>query len=424
MNIVDYRMNNPTDAFFNTVGGLQQIQSNQMNINQRQQEQQAKWQTLDRSASLKKQAQQLIQSGASAQQVAEFSAKSPEMGKMVRENLGLIDQEKESAFLDATRSILADPSRTEEILQHGYDMVPNSGDEQISQAAIRKYKENPQEFIQGIEKTYAMLDSQGFSAYKKASEQPSSTPEYSNIQFDKSGKPFGLNKQTGAYEEVGGGFQRAKPTAQTVVNVGKAEGEQQKTIAKAEGDLYNEIQKSGFQSRKSDATLNRLEKLSDKAFDGATAGAYKGAAKLAESIGIDVEGLTETELFTALSNDLVLGQTALLTGVLTDKDMAFLEQTVPQLSQTKEGRKQLIGIMKDVNEANREKAQLAKDFRKLNDGYFDSAAFDELMANRKPKDRFAPEEQQQIGAPSVGTVNQGYEFLGGNPADKSSWRKI
>jgi len=419
---VDYRMQNPMDSFFNTVGGLQQIQSNQMNMNQRQQEQQANQQALEQRAALQKKAQELIQGGATAQQVAEFSAQDPELGKMVRENLGLVDQEKEDAFLNVTRSILADPSRTEELLENGYDMVPNSGDEKISQMAIQKYKENPQEFLQGIEKTYAMLDSAGFNAYQKVGDRQSA-PEYSNIQFNESGTPFGLNKQTGAYEEVGGGFQRAKPTAQTVVNVGKGEGEQQKTIAKAEGDLYNEIQKSGFQSRKSDATLSRLEKLSDKAFDGATAGAYKGAAKLAESIGIDVEGLTETELFTALSNDLVLGQTALLTGVLTDKDMAFLEQTVPQLSQTKEGRKQLIGIMKDVNEANREKAQLAKDFRKLNDGYFDSAAFDEFMANRKPKDRFAPEDNQQGGAPSVGAVVQGYEFLGGNPADQSSWRK-
>lgn len=423
--IVDYRMQNPMDSFFNTVGGLQQIQSNQMNMNQRQQEQQANQQALEQRAALQKKAQELIQGGATAQQIAEFSLQSPGLGTMVRENLGLIDQEKEDSFLKVTRSILADPSRTEELLANGYDMVPNSGDEQISQAAIRKFKENPQEFLQGIEKTYAMIDSAGFNAYKEASAQPSSAPQYKGAtQFDEQGNPYGLNEQTGKFERIGGDFQRAKPTASTVVNVGKAEGEQQKTIAKAEGDLYNEIQKSGFQSRKSDATLNRLDKLSDKAFSGATAGAYKGAAKLAESIGIDVEGLNETELFTALSNDLVLGQTALLTGVLTDKDMAFLEQTVPQLSQTKEGRKQLIGIMKNVNEASREKSKLAKQFREMNDGYFDSAAFDEFMANRKPKDRFAPEEETKGDAPEVGTINQGYEFLGGNPADQSSWRKI
>ena len=411
---VDYRMQNPMDSFFNTVGGLQQIESNQMNMQQRQQQAQIQQQQQQAAQAQQQRISELMPLVKSGDYNAtlELATVSPELSSAIEKAKSGMAEGQDRATANWIAGYQAAPDKDAYLVQDNQSI---DIDDQFRQMPIEQ-----REVLTKIVGAQVMPE----QMFKATFSSEAGAPQYSNIQFNESGTPYGLNKQTGAYEEVGGGFQRAKPTAQTVVNVGKAEGEQQKTIAKAEGGLYNEIQKSGFQSRKSDATLSRLEKLSDKAFDGATAGAYKGAAKLAESIGIDVEGLTETELFTALSNDLVLGQTALLTGVLTDKDMAFLEQTVPQLSQTKEGRKQLIGIMKDVNEANREKAQLAKDFRKLNDGYFDSAAFDEFMANRKPKDRFAPKDDVKGGAPSVGAVVQGYEFLGGNPADQSSWRKI
>lgn len=37
--------------------------------------------------------------------------------------------------------------------------------------------------------------------------------------------------------------------------------------------------------------------------------------------------------------------------------------------------------------------------------------------------RQQPQAQQPTGAPAVGTVEDGYEFMGGNPADPRSWRK-
>ena len=147
--------------------------------------------------------------------------------------------------------------------------------------------------------------------------------------------------------------------------------------------------KDAASARQNDNTLNRLDKLNEVAFSGIAAPAYKVAARLGDAIGIETEGLTETELFDSLSNQLVLGQTSKLTGVLTDKDMDLLASTVPQLSQTKEGRKQLISIMKEINGATKDKARLAAKFRKENDGQFDDMAFQEWLSEQPKEDRIA-----------------------------------
>ena len=411
---VDYRMENPIGAALSTASGLQQLDANRMQMEQSQRRQQM----IDKQQKAQQQQQKrigelmpLVQAG-DYNAAIELASVSPELSGAIEKAKASMTDGKDRATADWIAGYQSSPDKDAYLAQ---DNQTIDIDDQFRQMPVEQ-----RDVLTKIVGAQVMPE----QMFKATFSSEGGAPQYSNIQFDEAGTPFGLNKQSGQYEEVQGGFQRAKPAAQTVVNVGRAEGEQQKAIAKAEGGIYNTIQKSGFDSRKTDATLKRLEGLSEKAFEGATAGAYRGAAKLAQAIGIDVEGLNETELFTALSNDLVLDQTNKLTGVLTDKDMAFLEQTVPQLSQTKKGRKQLIGMMKEVNAASREKAKLAKDFRKLNDGYFDSAAFDEFMANRKPKDRFAPKEDAQAGAPEVGTINQGYEFLGGNPADQSSWRKI
>jgi hypothetical protein len=421
MAILNYSMENPVSNMLNAAGSFQQLQAGNQQMN--------RLAAADNAASLEARRIQQIREDLSnldtkdPAAVKAFMQQNPEyikdIGSIV--NYGDAKQReligREAVKMDQLLSA-GDNEAVIAMLERNRGMIDSSGDPAFNtDAAIQMLNQDPEGFRDLVRGT--AMASMGTADYLKGTETQSTAPEYENVQFDEQGNPFGINKATGQYEQVQGGFQRAKPAAQTVVNVDKGEGEQQKAIGKAEGEIYNTIQKASFDSRKTDATLGRLSQLSDKAFDGVTAGAYKGAAKLAEAVGIKVEGLTETELFTALSNDLVLGQTNQLTGVLTDRDMSFLEQTVPQLSQTKEGRKQLIGIMKEVNEASREKAKLAKQFKDMNDGYFDSAAFDEFMANRKPKDRFA----KTLSAPAQGAIVQGYEFLGGDPANQSNWRK-
>ena len=424
MAILNYSMENPVSNMLNAAGSFQQLQAGNQQMNRLAAADNAASLEARRIKQMREDLSNLDTKDPAAVQA--FMQQNPEyikdIGSIV--NYGEAKQReligREAVKMDQLLSA-GDNEAVIAMLEGNRGMIDSLGDPAFNtDAAIQMLNQNPKGFRDLVRGT--AMASMGTADYLTGTK--TTAPKYEDVQFDEQGNPFGINKATGKYEQVQGGFQRAKSAAQIAVNVDKGEGEQQKAIGKAEGEIYNTIQKASFDSRKTDATLGRLSQLSDKAFDGVTAGAYKGAAKLAKAVGIDVEGLTETELFSALSNDLVLGQTNQLTGVLTDKDMAFLEQTVPQLSQTKEGRKQLIGVMKEVNEASREKAKLAKQFKDMNDGYFDSAAFDEFMANRKPKDRFATKDQgKTLSAPAQGAIVQGYEFLGGDPANQSNWRK-
>ena len=319
-------------------------------------------------------------------------------------------------MMDSMQQILLDPSQTESVLTNRIRMIQEQGgDPSQTMAELEQFRANPEGYEQKVERAYAMMDPKGYTAYRESMPQQQA-PNYSNVQFDESGNPYGLNKATGQYEPIQGGFQRAKPTPQTIVNMGKAESEQAKTIAKAEGENYNSYVKDAKVARTNDATLSRLEGLNEKAFDGVAAPAYKSAAKLAEAVGINVDGLTETQLFDSLANQLVLGQTSKLTGVLTDKDMELLASTVPQLSQTKEGRKKLIGIMKEMNSAVKDKARLAAKFRKENGGQFDDTAFQDWLETQPKKDRFSKFASSEASQPVIQAPQGALDYLKANPS--------
>lgn len=339
--------------------------------------------------------------------ISELMITNPELAGSVQNAINFQSDATKRNLVDSIEGILANPANAEQILESRVAQLTESGaDPSQTLAALQEYKDNPEGLLRNAEILYAINAPEKSKAYQAAKSAGTSAPQYTNVQFDEAGNPYGLNKSTGEYEPIRGGFVKGKATPQTVVNVGKAEGEQAKVIAKAEGENYNQYVKDAKVARSNDASLNQLEKLNEKAFEGITAPAYKSAAKLAKAIGIDVENLTETELFDSLSNNLVLGQTSKLTGVLTDKDMQLLATTVPQLSQTKEGRKKLIKIMKEMNDATKDKARLAAKFRKENNGQFDDMAFQEWLETQPKKDRISDivgEQPQQrvIQAPQA-----------------------
>jgi hypothetical protein len=170
--MIDYNMTDPMDAFFRTAGGLQTLQSNQQNMQQQQQEnqyvnqqRQEKQQSQERMAAAQQKASEAIKTGMPAAELAAFSMENPEVGELLKKNLGLISADKEQKYIQTTQAILANPNDVENILKDGFDMVPDSGDEGISAKAIAKYRENPTEFLDGIEKTYSMLSPAGYKSY-------------------------------------------------------------------------------------------------------------------------------------------------------------------------------------------------------------------------------------------------------------------
>ena len=332
----------------------------------------------------------LYSNNATTQELYEYGLQNPAVFQHVGQTIGFKSDQTKQLMQDTLISALQNPEQRDQIIAQGSEAIKAAGGnpQYLSQAI----GDDTEGFERGAVPFLASLGGQGADfakTYMGMKPKAAEAPSYQSIQYDSDGNPFGLNKATGKFEPVGGGFVKGKAEPSTVVNVGKGETEQAKTIAKAEGENYNSYVKDAASARQNDNTLNRLDKLNEVAFSGVAAPAYKVAARLGDAIGIETEGLTETELFDSLSNQLVLGQTSKLTGVLTDKDMDLLASTVPQLSQTKEGRKQLISIMKEINSATKDKARLAAKFRKENKGQFDDMAFQEWLSEQPKEDRIA-----------------------------------
>ncbi len=356
---------------------------------QLEQQQQAQAQQAEKANQLQSQLESAYKAG-DVDALNLLSIQAPDISKNL---LGAIEKKtgaKQDEIVSLAEKITYNPSDSERLITDRIQMIQKrGGDPSDSVRMLQELRKDPKKFLNDTKMMFAMTaPKEKYDRYKQVT-GGSGAPEYSKVEYDEQGNPFGLNKSTGQFEPIQGGFQKAKRAPETVVNVGKAEGEQSKTIAKAEGENYNQIIKDANSSRQSDQQLSRLESLNEKAFEGSAAGLMKFGAKLLSPLGVDVEGLTETELFESIGNNLVLNQTSKLSGVLTDKDMDMLASTVPQLSQTREGRKELIGVMRELNNASQDKARLASKYRKENNGQFESQGFEEWLTTQPKKDRFS-----------------------------------
>ena len=329
--MINYNVDNPMGSFFNTVQGFQGLESNRMQLDQHRQQQARQQQAAEQQQQIQARTQELMPMVKAGDYDAtiELSTINPEIANAVTKAKANLKQGQDVQIAEWIAGYQTAPDKEAYLAEDlpGVDIDDNF------RGMSPEQRDSLTKIIGAQVMPKAMFEAT-FGGGQQA-------PSYQSIQYDSEGNPFGLNKATGKFEPVGGGFVKGKAEPSTVVNVGKGETEQAKTIAKAEGENYNSYVKDAASARQNDNTLNRLEKLNDVAFSGVTAPAYKLAARLGDAIGIETEGLTETELFDSLSNQLVLGQTSKLSGVLTDKDMDLLASTVPQLSQTKEGRKQL-----------------------------------------------------------------------------------
>ena len=376
--MINFNTTNAFDSMMGTIGDLQQAKQNTMNLDAQMQQQQAAAQQQEQQQMIAARTQELMPLVKSGDYDAtiELSTINPQISEAVTKAKASMKEGQEAEIANWLAGYHTAPDKEAYIAQDN----PNVDIDDNFRGMDSEQRDSLTRIV-GAQ----VMPKEMFNATFGNQQAPS----YSNVQFDKDGNPFGLNKSTGKYEPIQGGFVKGKSEPSTVVNVGKGETEQAKTIAKAEGENYNGYVKDAASARQNDNTLNRLDNLNEVAFSGIAAPAYKMAARLGNAIGIETEGLTETELFDSLSNQLVLGQTSKLTGVLTDKDMDLLASTVPQLSQTKEGRKQLISIMKEINQATKDKARLAAKFRKENNGQFDDMAFQEWLSEQPKEDRIA-----------------------------------
>jgi hypothetical protein len=156
-----------------------------------------------------------------------------------------------------------------------------------------------------------------------------------------------------------------------------------KQIGDATGKAYGEIQADARNAQQTLARLDTLDDLLARIETGKLAGVKKTISEVGQALGIDVEGLNETQAFQALTNQLALQMRnpstgAGMPGAMSDRDREFLLQTVPNLLNTPGGNKQIIAFARVLAKRSQQIAALARDYRRRNGGKMDDNFIDEL----------------------------------------------
>lgn len=220
------------------------------------------------------------------------------------------------------------------------------------------------------------------------------TPEGQTIQ---------RNKTTGQLQAVG------SPASRTTVNMPPIEKEEDKFIGKSRGEAFVSINKAGYDANQRLAKLEMLDRtLTGVDTSGLTPIGMK-VASAARGLGINIDAnLPAKEAAQAISNEMALQMRnpaggAGMPGAMSDADREFLLNSVPNLSQTPQGRAMLIEVQKRLAKRDQEVAALAREYRgKV--GKFDEG-FDDFLRSRINGSLFADlmprSKSGVIGAPTA-----------------------
>jgi len=162
------------------------------------------------------------------------------------------------------------------------------------------------------------------------------------------------------------------------------------------------------------STLNRLSQLSPAAYEGAGAPALQLVRSFLTTLGLPAGSVPAGEEFVALSNKMVLDANngSLGTGV-SNADVAFIKNMQPDLSQTREGRQQLIETSRQLAKRDQEVAKQAANYRRERgsmDGFQvyiqDWAEKNEMFKDVRPPsanfgERFSATTDSRPGAPGI-----------------------
>lgn len=370
------------------IQNLQGLQGLQANKAQMQEYEQQKTDMSDASNSLRN----YYKTG-NQDDLINATLKSPQLANQVLASAGLDDKRKQQAAASDLAELWQLSSNPEAFkakgLQRVESIMKRGGNPTDTINLMMAYDKDPEQAKQLMRSVGAGLESAGYQTGIFAEKTDGITP-YQQAQL-------GLRER-----EVAAAEQRAnRPDTQVTID-----NKQDSEIAKLSAKDYQAIVGNAAKASKEMATIGTLEKLSDKAFSGAGAGALLAGAKLLKQAGIDTEGLTESEVYEKVSNTLVLDKSQQMSGALSNADMMFLQNTVPDLTTSKEGRKLTFDIGKKLAQREKDVAKLATEFRKANGGSFDSGEFQAYLDQWKEENPLFGNEQKQSAQPAQQVVSE------------------
>jgi hypothetical protein len=152
------------------------------------------------------------------------------------------------------------------------------------------------------------------------------------------GRTLLINERTGALiKDLGVAPQRG-----TNVNVSQ---KQEEAVTKSNVEAFGALRDEAINAGKTIESVQAIKPLINQAFTGFAANTKLTAGQIADTFGIPVQGTTETEKLRSIQNNLKIGNSTVLKGAISDKDMAILGEAIGQGNTTAGG---IRGIINDL----------------------------------------------------------------------------
>jgi hypothetical protein len=104
--------------------------------------------------------------------------------------------------------------------------------------------------------------------------------------------------------------------------------QQAKQVMQNKTDLYNEVEKSAYNSSDRVTLARNLKSLLPTAFTGVDSNLKLQASRIAEVFGINIQGVPDSQIIDTILGEMTIGAASKLKGALSDKDVKFLKETI------------------------------------------------------------------------------------------------
>jgi hypothetical protein len=187
-----------------------------------------------------------------------------------------------------------------------------------------------------------------------------------------------------------------------------------KEVAKKAVANLDRVVEAGEAARMDDFALQRLDALGPKIGTGAAAAIRGHLARF----GIDLGDASDLQVFDAIVNRLTPTQRQGMPGAASDRDVAMFRGSLPALVRTVEGNREIVRTLRAMAQDRIKRAEIAEAV--FSGDMTVPDALKKMRALPNPLERFR-EMEGTARAPRPGTVEDGWRFRGGNPADRRNW---
>jgi hypothetical protein len=138
---------------------------------------------------------------------------------------------------------------------------------------------------------------------------------------------------------------------------------QEEAITKSNVEAFGTLRDEAIAAGRTLEAVQSIKPLINQAFTGFASNTKLTAGQIADTFGIPVQGTTETERMRSIQNNLKIGNSTVLKGAISDKDMAILGEAIGQGNTTAGGIRGIINDLEKNALISQSKYQRANNFQ-------------------------------------------------------------